>query len=264
MLFRSTAKATIAPPVGRLTEWRDLTANVTGYFMDESAAVWDVLLEFQGRIGQRGGIAEIGVFEGKSAALLAVHLQEGEQLTLIDLGFTEATKQMLKGAGGPERAEFLATPSAALWGSATATAKARSCRWIHIDGGHTGEEVTGDLRLASLWMQPSGVIVLDDFMNPSYPQVTAAVFHFLSTHPFELTLFLCGHNKGYLCGPTFAHLYLELIRKDLFRELAARGIKNVTIFKTTQASDMNCFGIGARFKDHDYYGLDANPSILPT
>lgn len=263
MLFRNSAKPAPAPAIGQLAQWTTLTASVTGYFMDESAAVWDVLLGFQTKIGQRGGIVEIGVLEGKSAALLALHLQERELLTLIDLGFTEATKQLMTRIAGQERLEFLAMPSGALWGSSTAASKARTCRWIHIDGGHTGEEVTGDLRLASLWMQPSGIIVLDDFMNPAYPQVTAAVFHYLTMHPFDLTLFLCGHNKGYLCAPTQAHAYLDLIRRALYRELAARGIKNVTIFKTTQASDMNCFGVSSRFKDHDYYGLDADPSIIP-
>ena len=104
---------------------------------------------------------------------------------------------------------------------------------------------------------------MDDFFNPAYPQVTAATFQYLLANPFGLTLFLCGHNKGYLCRPTAAQAYLQMIAARLSKDLAARGFRDLTVFKTTQPSDMNCFGVQGRFRNMDYYGLDSDPTKLP-
>lgn len=37
----------------------------------------------------------------------------------------------------------------------------------------------------------------------------------------------------------------------------------MTLFKTTTPSDMNCFGIGPRWRGVDAYGLDTDPTVLP-
>jgi len=244
--------------------WSERIASTPGYFVMEAAGAWDVILDAQEAGGMAGHLGEIGVYMGKSASMLALHARSGEELVLVDLSFPREARDLLGELAPRNAAVFLERPSATVAAMPESAARARAFRFIHIDGEHTGEALVNDLRLASQWLGAAGVICLDDFFNPMYPQLTAAVFDYLGHHRHELTLFLCGHNKGYLCRPTASHVYLELIRSRLVKELADRGLRQVTVFKTTQASDLNCYGIGARFNDLDYYGLDADPGQLPT
>lgn len=244
-------------------KWNERTGSTPGFFYTEAAGAWDVILSYQEDSGLPGHLAEIGVYMGKSASLLALHARPKEQLVLVDLGFPSETRELLESLAPKGALVYLEQRSSQAIRVPVASAWPRSFRFIHIDGEHTGEAVINDLRLACAWLGDSGIICLDDFFNPMYPQLTAAVFEFLAAHRHELTLVLCGHNKGYLCRPTASHLYLGLIRSRLVKELAERGLREVTVFKTTQASDLNCFGIAARFRDLDYYGLDSDPSQLP-
>ena len=246
-----------------IEKWTERTGATPGYFMREAACTWDVFLEFQESTSMPGHLAEIGVFRGKSASLLALHARRDDNLVLIDLKFPRETRALLDSLAPPNTLVYLEQRSSRAITAPKSEAWPHAFRFVHIDGEHTGEAVINDLRLASLWLGDAGVICVDDFFSPMYPQLTAAVFEYLSTHRHELTLFLCGHNKGYLCRPTVSHLYMDLIRSRLVKDLAKRGVSDITVFKTTQASDLNCFGIGARFKDRDYYGTDADPGLLP-
>jgi hypothetical protein len=245
-------------------QWTKRADAVPGYFITEAAGAWDAFLDFQETSAIPGHLAEIGVWKGKSASLLALHLGAKDRLALIDLGFPQDVRARLEGFAPKGSLIYVEQRSSRPLPAALASSWPRTVRFFHIDGEHTGEAVINDLRMASDWLSDTGLICLDDFFNPMYPQLTAAVFEYLAAHRHELTLVLCGHNKGYLCRPTASHLYLGFIRSKLVKELGERNLKNITVFKTTQASDMNCFGIGARFKDLDYYGLDQDPSQIPT
>lgn len=247
----------------KLQQWKSITENVQGFFMPEAAAVWDVLLEShnQAKTYATGNVVEIGVLRGKSAALAALHTRADEELILCDLYLSDEVKHLIASIKS-EKVTYLEGNSANLVGSSKALEYAKRCRWIHIDGDHTGQSVTHDLMLADQWLSEKGIICCDDFMNPVYPQLTAAIFHYLNNHPYELTMFLCGYNKCYLTRPKSSHLYLEMILNQLYKELSIRGVQNFSVYKTTLPSDMNCFGVSHRFSDHDYYGLDDDPTLV--
>jgi predicted O-methyltransferase YrrM len=246
----------------RFRRWQELTKSTNGFFMNEAAAVWDVLLEFQ-ESRMSGALGEIGVYHGKSASLLAQHTREREHLYLADIQeYPEATR-LLERIVPRERVTFLVGRSSRLPSLAARIRHLHDFRWIHVDGEHTGEALVNDLRLASFALHDQGIICLDDFFNPMYPQVTAATFQYLAAHPHELTLVLCGHVKAYLCRPVAAATYQGHIRTALVAELARRGVREVTVFKTTTSADSPCYGIGARWKDYDYYGRDDDPDVLP-
>jgi hypothetical protein len=244
-------------------DWSGRTGATPGFFQAEAAGAWDVILDFQETRGLAGHCAEIGVWMGKSASMLALHARPQEHLVLVDPRIPTETRELLRSCAPSASMVFLEQLSSQPISAPESSGWPRAFRFVHIDGEHTGEALVNDLRLASQWLGNAGVICVDDFFNPMYPQLTAALFEHLAGHRHELTLFLCGHNKGYLCRPTVSHLYLGLIRSHLVKALAERGLLGVTVFKTTQASDLNCYGIGPRFKDLDYYGLDSDPSQLP-
>lgn len=146
--------------------------------------------------------------------------------------------------------------------------KSRHCapqcqfRWIHIDGEHTGHAVANDLTLANDLLSNEGLMCIDDFFNPAYPQISAATHMWLANHPFELELILCGDNKAYLSRPTYAYKYMEPIRHQLSPELKTRGYTGFTLFKTPPTGDSNCWGIGSRRGDRDHCGPDADPDFF--
>lgn len=247
----------------RFEHWAKLATAIEGFFLHEAAAIWDVLLELQERSGITGALGEIGVWRGKSALLLALHATREERLYLADICDLRDVRTLLERFVTPGQIRVLEGRSSRLPGRLSEIPDVRGFRWFHVDGEHSGEAVVNDLRVANLLLQDEGIVCLDDFFHAMYPQVTAAAFEFLATHRHDLTLFLCGFNKGFLCRPTAAPRYLEAIRSSLVSDLARRNVRDVTVFRTTTASDMNCFGIDRRWKDYDYYGLDADPKVLP-
>ncbi len=246
----------------RFRRWQELTKSTHGFFMNEAAAVWDVLLDFQ-ETRLSGALGEIGVFHGKSASLLALHTRDAEHLYLVDIEEYPEQARLLAPLVPRERVTFLVGRSSRLPSMASRIRHLHDLRWIHIDGEHTGQALVNDLRLASFALHDEGIVCLDDFFNPMYPQVTAAAFQYLAAHPHELTLVLCGHLKAYLCRPVAAATYQGFIRTQLVAELARRGVRDVTVFKTTTSADCSAYGIGARWKEFDYYGRDEDPKVLP-
>jgi hypothetical protein len=226
----------------RLDEWRQRFAPLPGWFNDESVHVWDCLLAFQAQRGLRGHFFEIGVFHGKSAGLAWLHTRGGEEILLVDPYRLETVLPILEAVRSQGIKAFPLTsdrlPVAAL------DPYRGGCRWLHVDGEHTGFAAAHDLALADSLLHDQGVVVVDDFMTANYPQVTASVFAYLHAHPKHLSLFLCGFHKGYLARPRAARTYLEYVRDRLQDDLAARGFaERITLWKTTSPEDINCFGM---------------------
>jgi len=70
-------------------------SSLPGWFMEESAAIWDCLFEFQIRQQIHGHALEIGVYRGKSAALICLHMAQQEKLLLVDPQGLESVKATL-------------------------------------------------------------------------------------------------------------------------------------------------------------------------
>lgn len=68
----------------------------------------------------------------------------------------------------------------------------------HIDGGHSKEVVLNDLGIVSHYLGNNGIIVLDDFQRPDWPEVSQAIYLWLEENP-QFKIFCIGHNKVYLC-----------------------------------------------------------------
>jgi predicted O-methyltransferase YrrM len=238
---------------------RSDVSKVDGFMADTSVAVWDALLEYQERHHVTGHLGEIGVYKGKSATIMAYHQRAGEELWLVDFSnFLDETKVNLASLARHE-IRYVKQKSVELHRNTELLSRRRTFRWFHIDGEHTGQAVATDLSIAHELLADDGVVCIDDFLNPAYPQITAATFAFLQAHRFELTLFACGYNKGYLARPTYARHYLRMMRESMATELRARGIDNFTLWKTSPGEDFDCWGIHFRYGDRDYRGLDSNP-----
>ena len=75
-------------------------------------------------------------------------------------------------------------------------------------------------------------------------------------------MFLVGYNKGYICRREDAAPNLVFLRDAAQREYARRDLA-VTLWKTADPTDMNCFGVTRRVEDRAYRGPDWEPDTLP-
>jgi len=243
----------------QLATYKKLKNGIEGFFPDESAALWDALLEFQETKRIRGNMIEIGVWKGLSALLSSLHLDKNEQFVLVDLN--DSGKATLYPVLG-KRMRFIKKYSFQLEDS-DLTGLRNGCRWLHIDGDHTASSVTTDLNACEPLLSQEGILVIDDFFSPRYPQLTEAVYAFLASNRYKLSLFLCGWNKAYFARPLFARVYRAMVRESLAEALHGRGIHAFQITKTAPLDECGAFGITDRFVDRDYYGMDDSPDELP-
>jgi hypothetical protein len=162
-------------------------ASIPGWFTIDDCAHFALVLRLQSAFGLRGDLVEIGAYHGRSAAVLASFLEPGERLILCDW-FGEKPEGLYEPTATPAlvRRNLLAVnPSLVdaqleLHASASETLRiARPVRFAHVDGGHSRAEAFGDLRCLADHVLPNGVIAVDDYHHPRFPEVTPAVDQFL-------------------------------------------------------------------------------------
>lgn len=235
-------------PLACFRKYNEFAASLEGWFGPPAIALWDALLVFQRERGIRGPMLEIGVWRGRSAALLALHAEPNSKLFLCDYKFHGPSIHRALELARPDKDLELVRidgDSTNLHVHDIAREQFRKLRWMHIDGEHSARAVTSDMRAANTLLAPDGVLVIDDFFSWQYPQVTEAVLRYVRTQPEDFALFLCGYNKAYLARPHAVHRYLEYVANDLGDALAARGV-DATLAKTTYPAEMNTFGVGPR------------------
>lgn len=184
-----------------------------GGMAPQSAVIWDALLKKQGVENFQGDMAEIGVFRGFGACLMAAYLRDTEELTLVDmmcgLDYSKDAIREVAGVGVLERINFHQSDSMSLRRTRNLTTKT-GFRFFHIDGEHSYDGVINDLSLASDALAPYGVVVVDDFFSAASPAITQAVFDYVGRVGSNLSLFLIGYNKAYLCMNRWLGLYREV------------------------------------------------------
>ena len=240
-----------------------VSRSVEGWFIDAAAATWDCLLDFQQTSKIAGNLLEIGVWNGKSALMSVLHAGAGEIQLLVDPRDMQQALANIQQLRAEATIDAFHRPSRALFKHPEYRNMLSSFRWIHIDGKHTAQDVSVDLRLADELLNDMGMVVLDDFFHEGYPQVTQAVYQYLFTHPHSFSLLLCGHCKGYLCRPLALAKYAEYVRAWLHRDLVARGFDQLTVWKSTESADCQTFCITERFLAFDYRGPDWSQQTIP-
>ena len=187
------APATIANPGPLLTGVVPRLATIPGWFNIDDLAHFTLVLETQTSSGLHGDLLEIGCYHGRSAAVLALHLQAGERLFLAD-AFDLPLSDPYGDTATPEKVwRNLATAVPALsrervfiqraYSSELTLPSELKVRFAHVDGGHDAPTVHTDLTLCTERLVPGGVMVIDDYAHPHYPGVTEAVREFLHHQP---------------------------------------------------------------------------------
>jgi len=245
-------------------EYLQAYTSAEGWFGIESAAIWDSLLDFQESRHWGGHLLEVGVYKGKSAALLAKRAKADEEVWLVDKFLRRPDIQRtLEGVMAPSdpRLHLETYDSFALQEHPGLADKRRSFRYVHIDGEHSAAAIQEDLATAHRLGTPEVIVSVDDILSWAYPQLTESLFRYLRDHPDHFSMFLIGFNKAYLARPSWVHEYLRYTREDLMPRLDRIGAE-ACLWKSSYPAELNAFGIGPRTEGETYRGLDHDHSII--
>jgi len=197
-----------------LTSFRGSTSQVQGWLDDMDCFVFHALLNFQSKNFITGDLLEIGVYQGKSAILLGLHLQDIEKLHVCDI-FDNQTdeaneKEIKKSYPQFSLSMFLknytnviSTPPNVYSCASSELAKLlpdADFRFIHIDGSHLYQHVSQDLALAAtLLASGQGIVVVDDFRAEHAIGVSCAMWEIITEHGLKPLIFT--KSKAYLVPP---------------------------------------------------------------
>jgi hypothetical protein len=214
------ASGTVSPALRNYLRWKIYSIN--GYLKSLDARLIVALAAWQACNKIVGGLAEIGVHHGKLFFLLALSRQHGETSLAIDL-FEDDEMNAATRFGGRNRAFATHAASLNVTLRSTEVLKADSLtvtsddilsrvgrvRIFSVDGGHLYRHVAHDLPLALSTLSPGGVIVVDDFCNSEWPEVTFATYDFMRAQAGKIVPAILTRNKLYLAAPDIASAYGE-------------------------------------------------------
>lgn len=215
---------------------RSYMFRIPGYMHPIDAFCYAGILAYQRGHSLSGGVAEIGVFFGRSFFLMAKSLKPGEKAFAADL-FESGPRvsgesfQLRAFRDAASRLGIRIEPNCLAAGPSEAL---KACdildaigpaRFFSIDGGHAIEQVEWDASLASDVVSPHGVLVFDDFCNPEWPEVSLAVFDFLRAQHGAYLPIAVTKAKLYVCHREFHSLYLgALAQSEWLRGFARKEI----------------------------------------
>jgi len=225
----SDASVAVSPALQNYLRWKIYSIN--GYLKSLDARLIVALASWQTGNKIAGSLAEIGVHHGKLFFLLALSRQAGEKSLAIDL-FEDDEMNASTRYGGRSRALSMHAASLNVTLESTEVQKADSLtltsddilsrvgrvRIFSVDGGNLYHHVAHDLPLVFSTLAPGGVIVVDDFCNAEWPEVTSATYDFVRAQGGKIVPAILTKRKLYLASPEFATAYGEFATRFAARD----------------------------------------------
>jgi hypothetical protein len=209
-------------------------ATVKGFLTPLDAQVIRALLSYQSDNNITGNLCEIGVHHGRLFFMLALARRASERALAIDL-FEDDAENIKTQHAGRDKALFKNARRLGIELSEEETLKASSLaikpadvlaltdgpiRFYSIDGGHSYEHVENDLKLAQQTLTDQGIIVVDDFFNIGWVDISFATYDFLR-RTNDIVPFAITSKKIYLAPRAAVDKYKRALykREDLARIL---------------------------------------------
>jgi hypothetical protein len=202
--------------------------EVLGMSSRFAAAIACATMRIQSQAGISGHAAEIGTFEGRFFIAMAHALNPGERGIGIDhfewpdAGVIDRFQAWLAKYGPRDDRVIVhkadsrkMTPDGLL-----ALAPGKRVRFFHIDGEHTADHLSKDMRLAYGTLDPKGVICLDDMLHPGYPLLGLTVDEFMRAHT-ELRVFCVIDREDIVAAAKFMICRAEQV--EFYSDALARA-----------------------------------------
>ena len=207
--------------------------RLEGWFARSDAEMFQTILEHQNRNKWGGSVAEIGPYHGRCFIAMCLALQNCEKAYCVDVfDAQDLTKDNFYEQSN--RAAFEKNLTQFRLDRTRITVDAKSSqdvtpedimsavgpvRLFSVDGGHWQEIVESDLKLAEACLCDWGIIALDDFYRPEWPDVSAGYFSWYAVRKKAIAPFAVGFNKLYLCHQNFVRQYQEALAENSFLEI---------------------------------------------
>jgi hypothetical protein len=219
------------------SETKAIADDIEGMLSPFSMAVIDSLLALQQQRCIRGDAMEMGVFRGKSAAVIGRRMGASETLRLFDIeNYFDRDRVARSGA----TIDFsVRNTSRLFWWNLRKHRK--SVRFCHIDASHTFDATMHEMALADYVLSDNGVLILDDYTNLHYSQILAATFKYLFTTRTNLVLFLVTGEKAYLCRRDAFPLYAQFVLGEMRSQMSDRGAGDICVARTDISTNYRAF-----------------------
>lgn len=201
----------------------DKVNKIAGWLNRPAALRTVDILNWQKARGINGAVLEIGVFCGKYFSLLVASAADGgEQALGIDTfqyapaSRVEAELKKVFGDAASGHVTLWERYSSSVTAQDIVTAIGKP-RFISVDGAHDYPSVYRDLVLCEEVLDQSGLVAVDDFLNPLAIGVNQAVNHFLSV-PRRLVPVAYIANKLFM-----AHCSIDADYRIAFEDIMAAG-----------------------------------------
>jgi len=187
-----------------LQAYLDAVDGIEGGFETDAAFLFMAYNQLIAAEGISGDVLEIGVYQGKSALVVASLRGAGRRFLAIDLfeggsNLSGATPQSQAGFMATMKRFYRSTNFIRPIAGASATVKpgdlGTELSFCHIDGGHSPQETYRDLELCCQILMPGGLLALDDYFNPSTPGVCEGAIAFWHDQREALQPLAIGGNK---------------------------------------------------------------------
>lgn len=203
-----------------------------GWLARTDGEILRAVMNAQRQAGMKGSAVEIGIHHGRSMVALCLGLEAGEKAYAIDIfdrqefnkdqsgsGNRAAFERNLAAFGIPEGTVVIDPRSSEDVVAQDILRQAGPARIFSVDGGHWTGIVKNDLRLAEACIAPYGVIALDDFHRPEWPEVSQGYFAWFAERNKPIVPFAIGLNKLYLCEEKQVAFYQEALAASRFLQL---------------------------------------------
>jgi hypothetical protein len=231
---------------------RELSRNlrkISGYLEPGDAALVHTLLSAQAKCGIRGPVAEIGVHHGKLILMMMAALNPSERGVAIDIFDDQSANAEKSGKGNlaifkrhaaslgvTDRLDIIEGNSILLKPHDLTAFSEDRFRMFSVDGGHSYDVVSSDMKLASNVLCEGGIILADDYFNYGWPDVSFAVSTFVQSGGCRIFPFAASSSKLYLTNnEDVAKYYQDILANSYYPSLEKvqnMGPWSVQVFDT--------------------------------
>lgn len=204
--------------------------RVQGWLDRRSARIIAALGQYQTREKISGAVGEIGIHHGKLFILLdliktdneasfAVDLFEQQELNVDHSGlgdYEQFIRNLAELSSGTERVSIIKKNSLEL-DADEIRALCGPARLFSIDGGHTAACTLNDIRLSEASTIDDAIVIIDDYFNPMWPDVSVGVAEYVFEPGSTLRPFAISPNKLYLARRHCHARYRTALRQQVHR-----------------------------------------------
>ncbi len=183
---------------------------------------------FQALKDVSGSICEIGVHHGKFFLLLDALRQTGEAAIALDLFEDQSKNVDNSGLGNrdkfleniellshdPDATRLIAGDSLEVSPEEITNLGNSRVRLFSVDGGHTAKHAANDIMKAEQVLCEYGVVIVDDYFDPSWSGVHVGAVKYLTGGKSQLAPFAGSRKKLFLCHRDVHSEFLEHCAND--------------------------------------------------